>query len=497
MPDRDLCFTPATQLQRLYRAGKASPLEVVQAILARVDAVNPQVNAIVTLTRESALKEAKAATAALKKRGRALGPLHGVPVTIKDLTQTKGVRTTWGSKIFEHHVPTQDSLIVERLRSAGAIMIGKTNTPEFGAGANTFNAVFGPTRNPWNLALTCGGSSGGAAVALATGMGPIAQGSDTGGSLRTPAAFCGVVGFRTTPGLVPYYPKLLGWDSIGVTGPMARTVGDTALMLSVVAGPDDRAPLSYDVDTSAFTRAVRSPSIKGWRVAWTPDLNGLIPVDAEVARVAETATRVFRSLGAKVESACCDFSEVNDIVLGTRGLSMVANYADKLSQWKEQMQKGLVWNIEQGLKLSPDEIGRAEALRTALWQRVRAFMETRDLLILPTVAVPPFPVEVPYPTQINGKPLDNYTQWFFLTYGITVTGLPAISVPCGFTASGLPVGLQIVGRRRQEAMVLRAAAAFEAAAPWADRIPPVVKHERGITPTGSPRLHAAGAIAGS
>ena len=242
---------------------------MVQAVLARVDAVNPQVNAIVTLTRESALKEAKAATAALKKRGRALGPLHGVPVTIKDLTQTKGVRTTWGSKIFEHHVPTQDSLIVERLRSAGAIMIGKTNTPEFGAGANTFNAVFGPTRNPWNLALTCGGSSGGAAVALATGMGPIAQGSDTGGSLRTPAAFCGVVGFRTTQGLVPYYPKLLGWDSIGVTGPMARTVGDTALMLSVVGGPDDRAPLSYDVDTSAFTRAVRSPSIKGWRVAWT------------------------------------------------------------------------------------------------------------------------------------------------------------------------------------------------------------------------------------
>ena len=334
-------------------------------------------------------------------------------------------------------------------------------------------------------------------MALATGMGPIAQGSDTGGSLRTPAAFCGVVGFRTTPGLVPYYPKLLGWDSIGVTGPMARTVGDTALMLSVVAGPDDRAPLSYDVDTSAFTRAVRSPSIKGWRVAWTPDLNGLIPVDAEVARVAETATRVFRSLGAKVESACCDFSEVNDIVLGTRGLSMVANHADKLAKWKDQMQKGLVWNIEQGLRLTPEEIARAEALRTTLWQRVRAFMETRELLILPTVAVPPFPVEIPYPTQINGKPLDNYTQWFFLTYGITVTGLPAISVPCGFTASGLPVGLQIVGRRRQEAMVLRAAAAFEAAAPWADRIPPVVKHARGITPTGSPRLHAAGAIAGS
>jgi amidase len=473
MKDHDLCFTPAIELQRLYRGRKASPLEVMQAVLARVDAVNPRLNAIVTLARDSALREARAATAALR-RGKKVGPLHGVPVTIKDLTQTKGIRTTWGSKVFEHHVPTEDSLIVERLKSAGAIVIGKTNTPEFGAGGNTFNAVFGSTRNPWNPDLTCGGSSGGAGVALATGMGPIAQGSDTGGSLRTPAAFCGVVGFRTSPGLVPYYPKLLGWDSIGVTGPMARTVADTALMLSVVAGADDRSPISYEVDTAIFTRAVRSPSIKGWRAAWTPDLNGLIPVDAEVARVAEAATGVFRALGAKVEAACCDFGEVNDIVLGTRGLSMVVNHADKLPQWKEQMQKGLVWNIEQGLKLSPEEIGRAEVLRTTLWHRVRAFMETRELLLLPTVAVPPFPVEQPYPTHINGKRLDNYTQWFFLTYGITVTGLPVISVPCGFTKSGLPVGLQIVGRRRQEAMVLRAAAAFEAAAPWADKIPPVV-----------------------
>jgi amidase len=255
---------------------------------------------------------------------------------------------------------------------------------------------------------------------------------------------------------------------------MARTVGDTALMLSVIAGPDDRAPLSYEVDTREFLRAVKSPSVKGWRVAWTPDLNGLIPVDDEVAAVAEGATRVFRSLGAKVEAACCDFSEVNDIVLGTRGLSFVANYSRHLAQWEPQMQKGLVWNIRQGLSLTPEAIARAEKARAVLWQRVRAFMETRDLLILPTVAVPPFPVEQPYPTEINGKPLDNYTQWFFLTYGITVTGLPVISVPCGFTRSGLPVGLQIVGRRRQEAAVLRAAAAFEAAAPWADKIPPTV-----------------------
>ena len=473
MSDRDLCFTPATGLARLYRARKASPLEAMQAVLARIDAVNPTLNACVTVAREPALAAAREATAALTRKA-ALPPLHGVPVSIKDLTPTKGIRTTWGSKIYEHHVPEEDALIVQRLKAAGAIILGKTNTPEFGAGGNTFNAVFGATRNPWNPALTCGGSSGGAAVALATGMGPIAQGSDLGGSLRTPAAFCGVVGFRTTPGLVPVHPRELAWDSLSVSGPMARTVADTALMLSVIAGPDDRAPISYDVDTREFLRAVKSPSVKGWRVAWTPDLNGLIPVDDEVAAVAESATRVFRSLGAKVEAACCDFSEVNDIVLGTRGLSFVANYSRHLAQWEPQMQKGLVWNIRQGLSLTPEAIARAEKQRTVLWQRVRAFMDTRDLLILPTVAVPPFPVEQPYPTEINGKPLDNYTQWFFLTYGITVTGLPVISVPCGFTRSGLPVGLQIVGRRRQEAAVLRAAAAFEAAAPWADKIPPTV-----------------------
>jgi len=478
MPERDLCFTPATELVKLYRTQKVSPLEVMQAVLARIDQVNPQVNAYVTVAREFALNAARAATGALK-RGAKLPPLHGVPVSIKDNTPTKGIRTTWGSKIFEHHVPDEDALVVQRLKAAGAIVVGKTNTPEFGAGANTFNAVFGATRNPWNPALSCGGSSGGAAVALATGMGALGQGTDIGGSLRIPAAFCGVVGFRITPGLVPVYPGELAWDSIDVAGPMARTVADVVLMLSAIAGPDDRAPLSYAVDTREFLKAVRNPSVKGWRIAWTPDLNGLIPVDAEVAKVAEGALKVFRSLGAKVEAACPDFSEVNDIVLATRGLSMVALHADKLARWKGEMQKGLVWNIEQGLRLTPQEIARGEKLRTALWHRVRTFMETRDLLILPTVAVPPFPVEQPYPTEINGKPLDNYTQWFFLTYGISVTGLPAISVPCGFTQGGLPVGLQIVGRRRQEAAVLTAAAAFERAAPWSDRIPPVVGEENG------------------
>ena len=246
MPERDLCFTPATELARLIRLRKVSPLEVMRAVLTQIDRINPALNAYVTVARDGALRAARMATHALK-RTAALPPLHGIPVSIKDLTPTKGIRTTWGSKIFEHHVPDEDALYVARLKEAGAIVVGKTNTPEFGAGGNTFNAVFGATRNPWNTALTCGGSSGGAAVALATGMGPLAQGSDLGGSLRTPAAFCGVVGFRTSPGLIPVYPADLGWDSLSVTGPMARTVGDVALMLSVMAGPDDyEGPTSFE-----------------------------------------------------------------------------------------------------------------------------------------------------------------------------------------------------------------------------------------------------------
>ena len=472
--DRDVCFMPASRLARLYRDHAISPLEVMEAILARIDAVNPMVNAYVTVARESALAGARLATKSLGRRGASLRPLHGVPVSIKDVTATKGIRTTWGSLIHRDHVPDEDDLVVQRLKAAGAIVVGKTNTPEFGAGGSTFNAVFGATRNPWNPALTPGGSSGGAAVAVATGMGPLAQGTDLGGSIRTPASFCGVVGFRATPGLVPAYPRALVWDTLSVTGPIARTVADVALMLAAMAGPDERVPISYEIEGGELTRALKKPAIKGWRVAWTPDLNGLMPVNEEVGRVAAEAMRVFRSLGARVEAACPDFSGMNEIVTGTRGVAIVALHGDKLPQWRDRMQKELVNDIERGLALTAREIARSEVLRSSLWHRVRSFMETRELLVLPTVAVPPFPVELPYLPEINGKRLDNYTQWFNLTYAITLTGLPAISVPCGFTQSGLPVGLQIVGRRRQDAAVLRAAAAFEAAAPWAHRIPPVV-----------------------
>jgi amidase len=469
---RDLTFTPAVELLKLYRARKASPLEVMEAVLARIDTVNPRVNAVVTLARDAALWEARRATASLK-RGAPLPPLFGVPVGIKDVTVTKGIRTTHGSKLFENHVPDEDALAVQRLKAAGAIVIGKTNTPEFAYGPNTVNAVFGATRNPWNLDRTSGGSSGGSAAGLATGMFPIAEGTDLGGSLRGPASFCGVVGFRTTPGLVPRYPSSLAWDTYSVQGPMARTIADTALMLAVMAGPDDRSPISYDVDTRDFTAAVKAASVKGWRVAWTPDLNGLVPVDDEVAAIVERAAGVFRKLGARVERACPDMGDVPEIVRTSRGLLMVARHADKLPEHRAILQEGLVENTEQGLRLSSREIAQGELIRTKQWERVRAFLETRDVMLMPTMATPAFPLDQPYILMVNGQPLGKGMQRSFLTYAWSVMGLPAISIPCGFTRDGLPVGLQIVGKRRADATVLRAAAAFEKAQPWAEQRPPV------------------------
>lgn len=473
MSDSDLCFTPAADLVQAFRRRKTSPSEVMSAVFARIKALNPTINAYVTLVEEDAARAAKQATRGLGK-GKSLKPLHGIPVSIKDVTVTKGIRTTWGSEIYKDFVPAEDAVVVERLKAAGAIVIGKTNTPEFAAGGHTFNSLFGPTRNPWNTALSAGGSSGGAAAALAAGMGPIAQGSDLGGSLRTPAAFCGVVGFRGSIGLIPSSPSQLAWNTLSVQGPMARTVGDTALMLSTIAGSDDRDPLSFAVDTQAYLKAVQKPSIKGWRVAWTPDLNGLLPVEPEIVAVAETATQTFRKLGAKVAGGCPDFAGFVDIIMGTRGIGMVAQHADKLPRWRSVMQEGLVWNIEQGLALTPRDVARAHLQHTQLWNRVHRFMQDYDLLILPASGALPFPVELPYPPSIAGKAMQNYMEFFYLTYAISLTGLPAIAIPCGFTKSGLPVGLQIVGRRRQEAAVLRAAAAFERAAPWADKRPPII-----------------------
>ena len=474
MSGEELGYLSAGRLVRLYRERRVSPLEVVRAFFDRIERIDPRVNAYVTLDRERALRAARTATRALRPGAR-LGPLHGVPVAVKDVIDTRGLRTTYGSTLYEKHVPEADAVSVERLRAAGAIVLGKTNTPEFAAGANTFNAVFGATRNPWNPALTCGGSSGGSAVALACGTATLALGSDLGGSLRTPASFCGVVGFRTSPGLVPVHPAVSAWDALYIEGPMARTVGDAALMLSVLAGPDARAPLSYPADVARLVRAVRNPSIRGWKVAYSPDLDGLLPVETEVARVAAEAVPAFRELGARVTRGCPDFSDTHEIVLGTRGLSKVVEHGERLDRHRSVLQPGLVWNIEQGRALTAEAIARAERLRHALWHRVRAFMDDHDLLVLPTSAVLPFPVEQPYPTTIDGRPMADYTQWFFLTYAISLTGLPVISVPAGLTRTGLPVGIQLVGRWHGETDVLRAAAAFEAARPWAAARPPIVQ----------------------
>ena len=467
----ELCFLSATEMAAAVKKKKLSPVEIVDALLARIEKVNPKVNAYCTVVPEMAREAAKKAETKVM-RGEKVGPLHGVPVSIKDLTITAGIRTTWGSKIYEHFVPEEDALSVQRLKAAGAIIMGKTNTPEFGAGANTYNAIFGATRNPWKLSYTCGGSSGGSAVALACGLGPLATGSDLGGSLRIPASFCGVVGFRTSAGLVPIYPSMAGWDTLAVEGPMARTVGDTALMLSVMAGQDDRSPISFPVDAGQFLAAVKRPKIQGLRVAWSPDLK-ISPCEHEVEKVAAAAARRFEVLGCTVEQGEPDFGGVQQIIHVTRALRMVTLHAEKLEKWRDQMNPNLVWNIEQGFPLTVKQIGEADKERTALYHRVRQFFEKYDLLLTPTVAVPPFPQEMIYPKEINGKPMKNYQEWLYLTYAITITGLPVISVPCGFTSEGLPVGLQIVGRRLAEATVLKAAAAFEAIAPWKDRRPPV------------------------
>ncbi len=470
---QDLCFMPAAELATEIRTKRVSPVEVVDAVLARIDRVNPIVNAFCTVVADQARDAARVAESAVM-RSAPLGPLHGIPVSIKDITLTKGIRTTFGSLAYANHVPTEDALIVQRLRAAGAIVLGKTNTPELGAGATTTNRIFGPTRNPWRLSHTCGGSSGGAAVALATGMGPIAQGTDTGGSLRIPASFCGVIGFRTSPGVVPIYPAQLLWDPLSITGPMARTVYDTALMLAAVAGPDDRAPLSIPVEPTQWLDAAKTPEVRGWKVAWSPDL-GFHPVEPEVVRVAEAAARSYAEMGCIVEDAHPDFSGIREIIHTTRGIAMAAAFADLLPKWRDQMFPHLVWNIEYGLTLSAAQWARAEIARGTLWHRVRAFFDRYDLLLTPTVAVPPFPIAWDFPPEINGQRVETYIDWFFLTYAITLTGLPAISIPAGWTHDGLPVGLQIVGRRWGEAAVLRAAAALEAARPWAHRHPPVIQ----------------------
>jgi amidase len=445
----------------MIRDREVSASDVMIAFLSQIERINPNVNAICSfIGEEAALSAAKKADEKLAKEER-VGPLHGLPHAVKDLALTEGLRTTFGSRIYKDFIPCEDTLFVERLKQAGAIIIGKTNTPEFGAGSQTFNEVFGATRNPYDLSKTCGGSSGGAAVALACGMSPIADGSDLGGSLRNPASFCNVVGFRPSPGRVPSHPVMLAWSTLAVEGPMARSVQDVALLLSVMAGPDGRAPISINEPGSTFSRPLNR-EFKGARVAWSHNL-GLYPVEPVVNEVCDRVRSVFVELGCSVDDGQPDFSDADEIFQTLRAWLFAQTRGDDFKLHRSLMKDTVVWNIEKGSKLSGADIARAEAKRTQLYYRVREFMERYEFLVLPVSQVAPFPVEIDWVREIDGVKMESYIDWMATCYAITLTGLPAISVPCGFTSDGLPIGLQIVGRHQCDFDVLQLAFAFEQA----------------------------------
>ena len=469
MPSDDVCFLSATELVRRIGAKELSAAEVMTAHLARIEGQNARLNAIVTLDAEAAIAQARRADEA-QARGDRLGPLHGLPVAHKDSFFTLGMRTTFGSPIYRDLVPETDSIVVERQRRAGAITVGKTNMPEFGAGSQTFNTIFGATRNPYDVTRTCGGSSGGAAVALAAGMIPLADGTDLGGSLRNPASFCNVVGLRPSTGRVPQWPAEDAFESLVVAGPMARTVADVALMLSVLAGYDDRDPLSLPGDGSCY-RAALDGEVRGTRVAWSRDLGGL-PVDAAVSAALEPARGVLTGLGCEVEDAAPDLSGADQAFLIQRGIIFANGFGPLLDQHPGSFKDTIVWNVAYGRALTIADAGRAALLRTQVFARMRAFMERHDFLVAPVSQVPPFPIDQPYVTEIAGVPMDDYLAWMRSCSWITVTGHPAISVPCGFTPDGLPVGVQIVGRYRDELALLRFAHAFEQATRTGERRPP-------------------------
>jgi len=454
----ELCFAPARQLARLLQARKLSATELVRAFIRRIERVNPKLNAIVTFLPDQALKRAKALDR-LKEKPL----LAGLPIAYKDNVQTRGIRTTFGSPIYKDHVPNEDHLIVQRLSAAGAIMLGKTNLPEFAAGSQTFNTVFGATRNPYDLTKTCGGSSGGAAAAVASGMLPFADGGDLAASLRNPGNYCNVVGFRPTPGRVPAWPAANAWNTLSVLGPIARTVEDTAFLLSAMAGPDLRSPVSIEEPGSVFLKPLKR-SFRKTRIAWSRDLGGL-PFDPQVLSVVKAQKRIFEDLGCIIEEAEPDFSGATEAFETLRAVSFVQSYGEFYRTRREDLKDTVQWNVEQGLRLAPHQVARANGLRSELYQRMRAFLEKYEFLVCPVNQLPPFPVDEPYPAAHHKTKMTNYLDWMKSCYYITITSHPAISVPAGFTADDppLPVGIQIVGRYRADFSVLQLAAAFESA----------------------------------
>jgi amidase len=464
-----LCELGAIELAARIRRKDVSAREVMTAHLARIERVNPRVNAIVTLVAERALADAARADEQMA-RGDATGVLHGLPIAHKDLFDTAGIRTTRGSPFYRDNVPATDALVVTRSRAAGAITVGKSNTPEFGAGSQTFNTVFGATRNPYDLTRTCGGSSGGAAVALRCGMVPIADGTDAGGSLRNPAAFCNVVGIRPSPGRVPGEGS--SWSPLSVSGPMARSVADLALFLSVLAGPDPRGPFSLDQDAARF-RGSLGRDFNGARVAWWRGLGG-IPVEPEIRRVVDGSRRVLEDLGCVVEEAEPDFEGVAQAFPALRFTANHPQYAPLVRQRPEWVKDTIKYEVEQAERLTGADIGRAMARQAQMFAQSHAFFQRHDYFILPVTQVVPFDVNMPYPAEVAGTPMPTYLDWMRSCWYVSFMANPAMSVPAGFTASGLPVGLQIVGRHRDEWSVLQLGYAFEQATRHGERRPGIV-----------------------
>ncbi|HLY19414.1 MAG TPA: amidase [Bryobacteraceae bacterium] len=464
----EICFTSTVEMARLIRVKKLSARECLAAHLKQIERVNPKVNAIVTLVPEMAA-EAAAKADEMQAHNEKLGPLHGLPVAHKDLVETRGVRTTFGSPLFKDYIPAEDDLVVERIRRAGAIMVGKTNTPEFGAGSQTFNKVFGATHNPYDLTKTCGGSSGGAAVALACGMAPVADGSDTGGSLRNPASFCNVVGFRPSIGRVPYPKAAFAWSTLSTAGCLGRSVADLALVLSTLAGPDKRAPLSINEPGEIFARPL-DRGFKGVRVAWFKDLGG-VPFDARVRTIVDGHRATFESLGCIVEEAEPDFAPAEVAFRTLRAWNAASAFGEQLHAHPDAFKDTLKREIEEGLRLTGTDLARAETAHGQIWRRFQAFLEKYEYFVLPTCQLPPFDVNMPYPTEIAGVKFNNYIDWMKSCWYISATGNPAASVPGGFTAEGLPVGVQIVGRDKEDFSVLQMAHAFEGATGLGKRRP--------------------------
>ena len=462
----------AVQLRAMIENRDISARELLALHLAQIEKINPSVNAIVTLVKEQAEASAQALDDS-QARGEATGVLHGLPIAHKDLVMTKGIRTTYGSPIYADNIPQRDELLIERLNAAGVVTLGKTNTPEFGAGSQTFNNVFGATCNPYDLSRTCGGSSGGAAVALATRMLPIADGSDMGGSLRNPANFCNVVGFRPSSGRVPSWPSDNAWFSFGVQGPMARYVEDIALQLQVMAGPDDRAPLSLQQPGSVFAQSL-DVDMTGKRVAFAPTLGGL-PVEQQVRDVIEKQRVVFEELGCIVEDACLDFDGADEVFKVLRAFRFEMKFGALVAEHESLIKETVLWNVEQGRRLTGPEIGKAQQRRTILFQKTRRFFEKFDYLIAPVSQVAPFAITQPFVEKINDVEMETYVDWMKSCYFVTATGMPAISVPAGFTLEGLPVGLQIVAGFRRDLEVLQLARAFEQCTLVANQLPELLK----------------------